>query len=88
MTSNEVCSRHVRHAVGEHLARTMRVKISSTDFSCFPALQRPSLDQEDILRRRVEEQQRARQGKPRRPPDNIRVPRFSFLAREQRWRRP
>ena len=37
MTSNEVCSRHVRHAVGEHLARTILVKISSTDFSCFPS---------------------------------------------------
>ena len=86
MTSNEVCSRHVRHAVGEHLAKIILVKISSTDFSCFPALQRPSVDQEDILRRRVGEQRR--QGKPRRPPANIRVPRFSFLSREQWWRRP
>ena len=88
MTSNDVYSRHARHAVGEHLARTMRVKVSSTDFSCFPALQRPSLDQEDILRRRVGERPHARQGKPRRPPANIRVLRFSFLAREQWWRRP
>ena len=86
ITSRAVCNKHVRHAAGEHLARTISVNVASMGCSCFRASQRPPLRLVGTLRRRAEE--RRRQGAPRRTPFNRRVSCFSSLARGQPRRRP